>query len=31
MNHTVKASVPALDIDFVRAQFPPLKDGWVFL
>ncbi|MES1152741.1 MAG: aminotransferase class V-fold PLP-dependent enzyme, partial [Dongia sp.] len=23
--------MPALDIDFVRAQFPPLKDGWVFL
>ncbi|HVM83480.1 MAG TPA: aminotransferase class V-fold PLP-dependent enzyme [Candidatus Binatia bacterium] len=21
----------ALNVDFVRAQFPPLKDGWVFL
>ena len=32
MNHTVKsAELPALDIDFVRKQFPPLKDGWVFL
>jgi cysteine desulfurase family protein (TIGR01976 family) len=32
VNHTVKpAALPALDIDFVRAQFPPLKDGWVFL
>lgn len=32
MNHTVKpAGLPVLDIDFVRAQFPPLKDGWVFL
>jgi cysteine desulfurase family protein (TIGR01976 family) len=32
VNLTVKAAaVPALDIDFVRAQFPPLKDGWVFL
>jgi len=30
MNHTVKPA-PALDVDFVRAQFPPLKDGWVFL
>src|SRR5581483_2721993 len=22
---------PTLNVDFVRAQFPPLKDGWVFL
>lgn len=21
----------SLDVDFVRAQFPPLKDGWVFV
>ena len=32
MNHPARpADLPALDIDFVRAQFPPLKDGWVFL
>jgi cysteine desulfurase family protein (TIGR01976 family) len=24
-------SEPRLDIDFVRALFPPLKDGWVFV
>ncbi len=31
MNMSAKPATPALDIDFVRAQFPPLKDGWVFL
>lgn len=24
-------SEPRLDTDFVRAQFPPLRDGWVFV